>query len=356
MKRISAILFVILLLCAVLSGCTEKDKTLCFSVLLSETPIETEKPFEFSKKGSVIIEFDVPESGLIKLLAYDNTEYTDWPDEEAEFYVDFKNESGEILYENVCISNGYVEKYKFDAGKVTAEITAENEPSDIERICLSWAYAAENYQYVDIDYQTDSAAVADENGVARFRLNVDNASLIRISPAEACVYESDCLFNVETANGEKVTDDLTIHGTEWTPRLVFLPKGKYVIAVSDIDAVATCSAKIEKSYTAVQLDSVGDSEIPVVFGFNAVDVEERTAKFTADSSKKYLVINAMGDGTFYDSVHRVDAVISDANGNVVARAENDSSDETRIDVSSLNGEYAVTISTEGSCAVELSII
>lgn len=355
MKKTSAVLLIILLLCGILNGCSDKNTEINFySFSFAEVPVENEKPLKTDKNGSVTVVFDVPETGLIKLLAFDNTDYDDWQDEETEIYVDFINESGNTLYKDIGISNGYIEKYKFDAGKVTAKIIAANKSA--EELCLSWAYAADNYESAAVGFEEDCAAVADENGTARFSLCVDTASLIRIFPAEACVYESDCSFYVETSNGEKVTDELNIHGTEWTSRLVFLEEGEYSVVVNGVASVALCGIKIEESYAEIQLDNSEGTTLPVVFGFNAVKPEKRSAKFTADGSEKYLVINARGEDTYYDSVHYVEAVITDASGNVVARSESDVSDETITDISSLEGEYTVTISAEGSCAVEISVI
>lgn len=358
MKKVSVLLTVLLFISCLFVGCSDNGNIPHSSFSLADTPIEGEKLFDLSKSGTVTIEFDVPETGYIKLVAYDGTDYIEWPDEIPDIYVDFKTESGKTLYRNISISDGYYDKYKFEAGKVIAKISVKNRPAEMEKLCLSWAYATYNNEPVDIDYETDFAAAADKNGTARFRLYVDKASLIKISPAEACVYDSDCSFHVETADGEKVSGDLSIHGTEWASRLVFLDRGEYIIVVNGIKAVASCKAVVEKSYTAIQLDDTKGMTVPVVFGLNALNNGERTVKLTADSSPKYLVIETRGEGTFYDSVHYVDTVITDASGNIVAQSDEEDcvSDETRIDISDLNGEYTVTLSTGGSCAIEISVI
>jgi len=359
MKKISVLLIALLCIGFLFAGCNNNgDYNIQHSsVRLGDEYAVAEKSFEINENGTVAVDFEVPEAGYIKLIAFDNTEYVEWPDEIPEIYVDFKDERGKIIYENIRISEGYVEKYKFDAGKVTAEITAENRPEKMRSLFVSWAYAADNYEPVDIEYEISSAAAADENGVARFRLYVDKPSLVRIYPSEACIYESDCSFYVETSDGKRVTGDLSIHGTEWASRLAFLDKGEYVIVVNGIEAVASCKAVIEKSYTAIQLDDADGMTLPVVFGLNALNIGERTATFTADGSEKYLVVETRGDGTFYDSIHYVDVVITDASGNVVAQSDEDGiSDETRIDISGLKGEYTATLSTGGSCVMEVSII
>lgn len=360
MKKISALLSVLLLVCCLINGCSDSGKGAASSnsFSLAETPVASEKFFELSSADTISIHYDIPEAGYMKMIAYDSTEYYNWPDEIAEIYVDFKDESGKILYEKVRITDGYVEKYLFDAGKLTAEISVENQPAKMERIALSWAFAAENYEPVDVAYGTNAAATADENGVARFSFSVDKPSLVRISPSEACIYESDCSFYVETAEGEKVTGDLSIHGTEWSSRLVFLTKGEYTVVVSGIDAVAACSVREEKAYSDIHLGGEDGLSVPVTFGFNPLNAGERKASFTADGSKKYLAVETRGEGTFYDSVHYVDVVITDAEGNIVAqRDEEDAvSDETRLDISALRGEYTVTVSSNGSCVAEIFLV
>lgn len=359
MKKISVFLCVVLLLCCMMSGCSDYGSGApdTYSFSLVEIPVADEKSFELSDTGTISINFEVPETGFIKMIAYDSTEYIDWPDEIAELYADFKDESGNILYENIRISEGYTEKYSFEAGKITVDITIENQPVKMERIALSWAFAADNYEPVAVDYETKSAASADENGVARFSLTVENDSLVRIFPAEACIYESDCSFYVETKDGERVTGDMSIHGTEWTSRLAFLTKGDYVIAVSGIEAVASCKVREEKAYSDIQLADAEGLSVPVAFGFNALNSGDRTASFVADGTSKYLAVTAIGSNTYYDSVQSIGITITDADGNVVAETydENDT-DETRFDISEFSGEYTVTVSASDSCVVEISMI
>lgn len=359
MKKLFVFLNIALLLCCMMSGCSDygNDTPDTYSFSFAEIPTADEKVFELTDADTLSISFEIPETGYIKMVGYDSTEYTDWPDEIAEIYVDFKDESGNALYEKVRITEGYTEKYSFEAGKITADISVENQPAKMDRIALSWAFAADNYEPVAVDYETKSAASADENGVARFSLNVEKDSLVRIFPAEACIYESDCSFYVENSSGERVTGDMSIHGTEWTSRLVFLTKGDYIIAVSGIEAVASCKARVEKAYNDIQLADAEGLSVPVTFGFNALNSGERTAAFTADGTSKYLVIKAEGANTFYDSVQTIDVVITDADGNVVIESygENDF-DETRFDISEFSGEYTVTVSTSDSCVVEISML
>lgn len=391
MKRILALFSIALLLCCMMSGCSDKggdvsdthstsrketsvadekvteikesdtqksdDKvnkvSVSHSFSFKETPVADEKLFNVKGSDTLSIGFDVPKAGFIKMIAYDSTEYDEWPDEITEIYVDFKDENGKILYKKVRITDGFVKKYRFDAGKVIADITFKNRPAKMEEIALSWAFAADSYKPVAVDYKTKSAAPADKNGVARFSFNVAKDSLVRIFPAEACIYESDCKFYVENAKGEKVTGDLSIHGTEWTSRLAFLTKGNYVIVVSGIEAVASCKVKEEKAYDNIQLDNKEGLSVPVTFGFYVLNGGERTAKFTADGSK-YLVVEAIGSNTFYDSDQEISVVITDAAGNTVIEEVCDIS--YRIDISALRGEHSVTISSNGSCVVDISML
>ena len=363
MKKTTALLTALLLICCLFTGCNSStyENIQNSPVSLADNPVEGEKSFEISKRGTATVVFDVPETGFIKLIAFDSTDYVEWPDETPDIYVDFKSESGKTIYKNIRISDGFTEKYKFDAGKVTAKITVKNRPAEMKTLNLSWAYATDNYEPVEIDYEANpvSAATADENGISRFSLYVSKASLIRIAPTEACIYDGNCSFYVETAEGEKVTGDLSIVGTEWASRLVFLDEGEYIIVVSGIQSVASCRVAIEKTYTAICLDDADGMTVPVIFGLNALNNGERRVKFTADSSPKYLVFETKGEGTFYDSVHCINVVITDANGNIVARTDEEEdgvSDETRIDISALSGEYTATVSTGGSCVIEVAII
>lgn len=356
MKNLSVFLILTLLMGIMLSGCGGNENTVN-SFSLAETPVADEKSFKLSESGTVSIDFEVPETGLIKMVAYDSTEYVEWPDEIAEIYVDFKDESGKIIYEKIRITDGYTDKYSLDSGKITADITVKNQPVRMERIALSWAFAADKHEPVSVDYETKAAAPADKNGVARFAFSVDKPSLVRIFPSEACIYESDCSFYIENSNGEKITGDISIHGTEWSSRLVFLTEGDYVIAVSGIEAVASCKVREEKAYSDIQLTDAESLSVPVTFGFDALSSGERKAKFTADGSK-YLAVETLGVNTFYDSVHTVYVEITDADGNIVAQSDEEEciSDETRIDISSLSGEYTVTVSASGPCVAALSLI
>lgn len=358
MKKISVLFIALLLIGFLFAGCNNRNDDIQHSsIWLGDDSAVDEKSFEINKSGKVAVDFDLPQAGYIKLIAFDDTDYVEWPDEIPDFFVDFKDENGKVIYENIRISEGYIEKYKFDSGKVIAEITAENRPAKMKTMYLSWAYASDTYEPVELVYDTTSAAVADENGVARLKIYVNKPSLVRIYTSEAGIYESDCSFYVETVSGEKVTGDLSIHGTEWGSRLAFLDKGEYIIVVNGIEAVASCKVKAEKTYTAIQLDDADGMTVPVAFGLNNLNSGERNVKFVADGSEKYFVVETKGSGTFYDSVHCVDVVITDESGKVVAQSDEEYiSDETVIDISGLKGEYTATLSASGTCVMEVAII
>lgn len=356
MKKLLAVFIAVLILCGAMSGCNGEiaaDYTYSFD----GNTFARETVFDLNASGNVVFRFELPEKGAIKMVAYDATDYEIWPDEIPGIFVDFKNENGKTLFENVQIDSGYISKYIFEKGSVFAEIKIENKPEKMKKLAVSWAYAVDNLEPAYLELENETAAVADENGVARFSLYVDKPSLVRVYPAEACIYESDCSFYIETANGERATGDLSIHGTEWSSRLAFLDKGEYVIVVSGIDAVASCKVKAEKTYTAIQLDDADGMTVPVAFGLNNLNSGERNVKFVADGSEKYFVVETKGSGTFYDSVHCVEVVITDESGKVVAQSDEEYiSDETVIDISGLKGEYTATLSASGTCVMEVAII
>ena len=151
MKKLSVVLIFVMLMGIVMSGCGGNESTVN-SFSLAKMPVAGEKSFELDENGKVSIDFELPEAGFIKMIAYDGTEYIEWPNEIAEIYVEYKNEGGKTLYEKTRITDGYLEKYHFDAGTVRAEFTVENQPARMERIMLSWAFAADNYEPVEVDY------------------------------------------------------------------------------------------------------------------------------------------------------------------------------------------------------------
>ncbi len=353
MKRIIALFSVILILCTGFAGCSGKKPDYVYhSVSLAETPVANEKVFDLTgNKSTIKIDFDLPEAGYIKMLGYDSSDYVEWPEEEILLFVDFKDKDGNVLYNDVEITNGYVDKYLFDAGKVIAEITFKNAPKNMTQTTLSWAFAAQRSEPVELTVGKDAAASADENGIAKFSLVTDSNGVYKVASSEACIYESDCTFRIENENGENVSGDLMIHGTEWTSRTVFLPAGKYTVIVSEISTVASCKAEKIGSGENVILEDMPNLTVPVTFGFTLLNSGERSAKFTADGSAKSLYVVTGGSETYYDSVHTVDAVITDSNGNVVF--EETCEDIYKIDISQYKGEYTITLTPNGTCVIEI---
>ena len=352
MKNVIAIIVAVLTICSAFCGCSPKTVFAEYGFSFYDEPVADEKNLELNDGANAFrITFDVPEAGYIKFLCYDATEYEEWPDETVEFYADFKDESGNSFLEGVSVGEGYYDKYIVDKGLVSVEITPENKPSDMNMLCVSWAYAPLNKEPVYMESGKKYAVAADEYGEAEFAFSVDTPSLVRITPAEACVYECDCVFWIENDKGEKTTDMLSIHGTEWISRKVFLEKGDYTVRVSEISAVACCEFVIEKAYENLSRDGESADGQAVVFGFNGIDNSVKTACFTADG-ENYLSVEAQGTDTYYDSVHAVKVMIADSVGNIVFDecVEGDS----RIDISGYSGEYKVAVSANGSCVVEIS--
>lgn len=355
MKKLIALFSVILIICATFAGCSDENGKTVFvnySSSLADEPVVSEKTFDLTDDANAVkIDFSLPEAGYIKMLGYDSTEYEEWPEEEVRLFADFKSENGNILFEDVEITNGYVDKYLFDAGKVIAEITVKNAPKEMSQLTLSWAYAANSTEAVKLTLEESNAAIADENGEAKFSLITDSHGVYNVTPTEACIYECDCTFRIENENGENVSGDLSIHGTEWISRVVFLPKGNYTVIVSEIDAVASCTVKKIGDGENVILEDEENLTVPVTYGFTLLNNGERHAKFTADGTANSLYVVTGGSNTFYDSVHTVEAVITDSEGNVVL--EETCEDIHKIDISEYSGEYTITIIPNGTCVVEI---
>ncbi len=350
MKRVMLFLMILCLAGGILAGCSDLDVTHTYS--LAEEPIAGEKILPMTEE-TLTFKLVVPAAGYIKMLAYDNTEYEIWPEETVELIADFRSADGRTLYENISITEGYIDKYRFEPGEIQVDITCPNRPAEMSEIAVSWAYAQDSDAVVEIEMDGRSAAVADENGVARFSIDVTKDALISIAPDEACIYESSCSFYVENVNGERMTDDIQIEGTEWVNRQVFLPKGTYNITVTGIEAVASCYVGELETYDHIRLSSVEGQTLPVLFGFTTMTEDVRKATFVPDEEDMYLEVDANGVGTYYDMEQEVEIIVTDASGNAVI-------DEicegcTRFDISNFSGEYTVTLKSSDSCVVKLSL-
>lgn len=355
MKKYIVLLSVILIITAAFTGCSDKNSKPVFasySYSLAETPVITDKVFRFDEKtNSIELEFEVPEAGYIKMSGYDSTDYKEWPEDEVLTFVDFRDSNGKILYKDIEITYGYADKYLFKAGKITAEITFKNATKEMDQATVSWAFAPEKADAVKIADGKGGAAVADENGVARFTFVAESAGVYNITPTEACISEYDCTFRIENENGENLSGELMIHGTEWISRVVFLPEGSYTVVVSEISAIASCLVKQIGSGENIVFEDKEGLTVPVTFGFTLLNCSERHAKFTADGTAKSLYVVTGGSETYYDSYHSVDVVITDQTGKVVL--EETCENLHNIDISEFSGEYTITLIPNGTCVVEL---
>ncbi len=357
MKKIIALFVVALLLCGTMSACSNNSKTTfhLFSFSLEDKPVANEEILTLEGASNAFrVEFDVPETGYIKLLAYDSTDYENWPEVMPRIYADIKDAGGKVIYDNIEIGEGTFEKYLIEKGKATAEITFEFVPAGVRSIALSWAFATESDGILPLAIDGSVAALADENGQATFSFTAEKQGIYSFTPTEACTYEWDGSFRVENADGEDVAGELSIHGTEWISRSVFLPEGEYTVTVSELSAVACCSVKLASNCEEAVLENKEGQTVPVQFGFTLPTSGERVAKLTADGSSKSLMVVSGGSDTYYDSVHTANVKITDAEGNVIA--EEICEEFLKIDISEYSGEYTVTVSASGSCVVELILM
>lgn len=362
-KSLAALMVAVLSVILLLSGCSA-EKTADYIIDLSQTPVSTDYNMpDIEIKETFRVDFIVPEAGYIKLLSYDCTEYEEWPEILPEAYATFVDENGNELYPEMPVFGGYTEKYLFEAGKITAIITYKNFLEDMDSISLVWAFAPDNDEPVTVELNSDIPAAARINnkGEAKFRFTAKENAMYYFTVAEACVFESDCLFYIENSSGEKITGDLMIHGTEWSTRWAFLPKGDYTVTVFDIGAVASCKIGTERIYDNIVLQPEENLSLPVDFGFGAFNSSERTVNFTSDGSAKKLIVKAVGTNTYYDYEQGYTLKITDNNGNIVLYNEDDViSDyyyegEHRFDLTGYNGEYTVTVSSNDACVVSISI-
>ena len=364
MKKHLAILMVaVLSAMLILNGCTAKQ-TADYTVDLAQTPVSTDyNTPDIEVKEKIRVDFIVPESGYIKLLSYDCTEHEEWPEILPEAYATFVDENGNELYPETPVYGGYTDKYLFEAGKVTAIINYKNLLAETNSISLIWAFAPDNDEAaaVEVNGEYPAAARINADGKAKFSFTATEDALYYFTCGEACIFESDCNFYIETAGGEKLTGDINIHGTEWATRWAFLPKGNYTVTVFDIGAVASCKIGTEKAYDSIVLQPTENLQLPVDFGFNALNSGEKSVKFTSDGSSKKLVVKAVGTGSYYDYEQGYTLKITDSSGNTVLYNEDDViSDyyyegEHRFDLTGYTGEYTVTVSSSDACVVSISI-
>lgn len=357
MKRALSLILSLALILLIFGGCSKAEAL--HTIDLGIIPTNEYLEIDVTELESYTVKFLLPEDGYLKLLNSDITEYENWDWEVwPEFYVTFKNSNGKVLYENIATSGGYCEKYRFEKGEVIAEIEIENKLEDMQTLALSWAYAPDTDEPMPIEIDGDiSAARVNADGISVFSFYVYTPGVYSFSPTEACIYEGDCDFWIENTDGESITGELSIHGTEWGTRKAFLPEGNYIIKVKGIDSVTSCRIRTERTVEDVITEADDTLTVPVTLGFTANKYRENVIRFnTADGER--LVISPLGTGNFYDNEHTVDVVIKDSKGNVVSTSAEECDDWFGTFVFMFeghSGEYTATISTQSSCVVDVEI-
>ncbi|MBQ6930910.1 MAG: hypothetical protein IJN38_02160 [Clostridia bacterium] len=357
MKRALSLILSFTLVLLMFGGCAKVEPL--HTVDLSIMPTNEYLEIDVAEVESYTVKFIFPEDGYLKLLNCDITEYENWDWEVwPEFYVTFKNSKGRVLYENIATSGGYCENYRFEKGEITAEIRIENKLEGMKMLALSWAYAPDTDEPIPVKFDEEAAAARkNADGLSLFSFRVGSPCVFSFAPTEACIYEGDCNFWIENLNGENITGELSIHGTEWGTRKAFLPAGDYIIKVKDIDSVASCKIRTERTVEDAFMEEADDLTAPVTLGFTANEYRENTIHFnTADGEK--LIIKPYGTGNFYDSEHTVDVVIKDAQGNIVATSEEECDPwfgTYVFEFEGHSGEYTATISTQSNCVVDVEI-
>lgn len=314
-----------------------------YSYALKTMPNVSEMDFAFNGKKPLVIEYDAKSKGIFKMLAYDDS------NEGANLYINVKDKNQRVIAQKTKISGDNGAKISVGAGTFYVEIFAENPPKSLSTVSLSWAYVEDKASACKLSLGIPSVTKVN-NGEAVFSFSLSVASLISVAPAEACAYETDCYFYIKNSSGEKMTDSIMIHGTEWISRKVFLPKGEYTIIVTELNSVAICNVKTEATFDNAGLSGDVVSGLPAVFGFTSLSKGERKVKFNADGIDK-LVIKADGVNTYYDSEQTAEIKVIDSNGNTAITETCEG--EQSIDISALSGECTVIITADGSCVVEV---
>ena len=357
MKRTLALVLSLILLLSVLGGCAKTEPL--HTVDLSIIPTKEYLEIDVAELESYAVKFILPEDGYLKLLTADITEHENWNWEVfPEFYVTFKNSNGKVLYKDIATSCGYIEKLRFEKGEITAEFKIENKLQGMKTLAISWAYAPDSDEPVPIEIDGDmSAARVNADGISVFSFYIYTPGVYSFFPTEACIYEGNCNFWIENADGEDVTGELSILGTEWATRKAFLPEGKYIMKVKNIDSVASCRIRTDRKAEDVFMDKADNLTAPVTLGFTANEYRENTVRFNTSDGER-LVIEPYGTGNFYENEHTVDVTIRNAEGKVVSTSEEECDDwfgTYVFEFEGHSGEYTATISTQSSCVVDVEI-
>ncbi|MBR3754126.1 MAG: hypothetical protein IKK49_03350 [Clostridia bacterium] len=357
MKRALSLVLSLTLILLIFGGCAEAETL--HTIDLSVMPTNEYLEIDVKEVDGYAVKFLLPEDGYLKLLNCDITEYEYWDTSVwPEFYVTFKTAGGKVLFENIATSGGYCEKYRFEKGEVIAEISIENKLEDMETLALSWAYAPDTDEPVEIKVDREMAAARmNADGVAAFSFTVDRPAVYSFCPTEACIYEGNCDFRIETPDGEKVTGEINILGTEWAYRRTFLTEGDYILKVTGIDSVASCKIKTDLVADGAILQDEEDLAVPVMFGYPGLESRTRTVTFnTADGEK--LIVEPYGTGNYYEYEHTAYVEILDSEGNVIASSDEETDEYLSTYVfffDGYEGEYTAAITAGGGCIVDVYV-
>lgn len=345
MKKLTAMLIVFILLFT-LSSCGKSSRTTVIenTFSLEEMPIVEEGSMLLKTNGTKFVElnFEVPQSGYIKLRGFDASENdnTDYPTATVSFF----NADGKKIAEGLNADNGFSDRVKVDKGPLTARLKFSKGYDKMERISVVWAFAPDNNEILEA--RVDGGPVvarANDKKEATFKLKVAKTGMYRVYCSEACLAESDCGFYVKKS-GESITSDFYIHGSEWTWRRVFLTPGEYEIVLTEIRAVAECKVTLEESADDVHLSDVEDAELPVRVGFMTGETTERTVTFTPNESG-LLVIEAIGSCTDNDGGQDFAVTVTDSNG--YSEVHDECFGDTDFNLENFSGKITVKITLNG---------
>lgn len=322
MKKLTSLLLVFILLFT-LSACQSASNTTVIekTFSLKEMPVVEEGDLFLDTNGTEFVElnFNVHQSGYIKLRAYDASENGNL--EYPTATLSFIGADGKVIKDGLYADSGFTEKIKVEKGTLTARLKFSKGYEMVEKVSVMWAFAPENDEKsleVKVDGDAEVAAINDKNE-ATFKVNIAETGTYKIYCSEACLSECDCDFYVKKG-GEQITSDLFIHGTEWTWRRLFLVPGEYEIVVKNVTAVAECKVKLEKAAENVHLSDVENAELPIKVGFVTGVTTERTVTFTPNDSG-LLVIEAIGSCTDNDGGQDFAVTVTDSKGHSVAEEE-----------------------------------
>lgn len=325
-------------------------KTKFETVDLDTTPVATDKIYKCD--GKLTIKFQLSQSGYFSLLAYDATDYVDDIEEYPTPRVTFYDEKGKVLYKDVSIENGFMERRLFKKGTLTAEITFKGNTKKIKKAGLYWAFGADSEKAVALKEGKRVAAKADRDGKSHFIFEAKQAGLYSFTCAEGAIWESDCSFEVINAKKKSVSGSLMIHGTEWTSRSVFLQKGSYDIVVSEIQKVATCKVELTDSVKKLTIAGSNTAKVPTTIGFSNELPQSQKATFEVKNKTK-LWVNASGSNTYYDSEQPFTMVVKDESGKIIA--EEEAEGFAVVKLKGLSGKITVEISDVGNGLVSLTL-